>query len=181
MWRFLNNFLFSHFLSYSYRKYNQFLTLKIYLVCFREGRLIISKKIMEIDYIYIFIFVYIMNISYYMYTLCETCEKQRWTSQSVSSMPGIAFELWDRIGRWKSKWVWWPLLPEKLKTRVWQWWGDWNWYWSLQKQKSFSTFPRGSNYVFCQSWNFLYLPQVIFCKVLLRKKKKKEQLEKIQV
>lgn len=148
-------------------------------MCFREGRLIISKE----DngnwlYIYIYICVYYEYIILYVY-VCETCEKQRWTSQSVSSMPGIAFRIVGQDREVKSKWVWWPLLPEKLKTRVWQWWGDWNWYWSLQKQKASALSLGVLIMSFAKDWAFLYLPQVMFCKVLLRKKKKKEQLEKI--
>lgn len=128
----------------------------------------------------IFIFVYIMNISYYMYTYVKPVRNRDETHNSVISVPGVAFLIVGQDREVKSKWVWWPLLPEEPKTRVGQWWGGWNWYYSLQKQKASAVCLGVLIMSFAIDWAILYLPQVMFCKVLLRKKKKKnEQLDKI--
>lgn len=79
-----------------------------------------------------------------------------------------------RTRRWSPSKVWWPHLAEeagKTLTKI-MWLG---WSCRVQKQKApglclgvlLCLLPKTE----------LYLPQVIFCKVLPRKKKKKEQLE----
>ena len=118
----------------------------------------------------IFIFVYIMNISYYMYTYVKPVRNRDETHNSVSSVPGVAFLIVGQDREVKSKWVWWPLLPEEPKTRVGQWWGGWNWYYSLRKQKASAVCLGVLIMSFAIDWAILYLPQVMFCKVLLRKK-----------
>lgn len=100
---------------------------------------------------------------------------------SVCSVFAVAFLTVGQDREVKSTWVWWPVLPEGAKTRVWQWWGGWNGYRGLQKQEALALGPGVLIMSFAKDWAILYLPQVMFCKVLLRKKKKKknEQLEKI--
>ena len=132
---------------------------------------------MEIDYICVCICVYCQCIIFCMYTY-EACEEQRWTSQQ--HLLGVWCSFPDPgTGQGSEVHVSWrPVLPEGAKTRVWQWWGGWNWYRGLQKQDALALGPGVLIMSIAKDWAVLYLPQVMFCKVLLRKKKN-EQLEKI--